>query len=76
MEEMIELTNGKKTISRSKIQYEANVKHFEMRGFKPVKNNLKENIKAFLLEIRLSRCFENEAKVIPLKKKRKTRKKK
>ena len=39
---MIELTNGKKTISRSKIQYEANVKHFEMRGFKPVENNLKE----------------------------------
>ena len=36
MEEMIKLTNGKKTIIRSKIQYEANVKHFEMRGFVPV----------------------------------------
>ena len=70
MEEMIELTNWKKVIVRSKIQFEANVKHFEMRGFKPVKNNLKENIKE------VDKTFENEAKVIPLKKKRKTRKKK
>ena len=36
MEEMIKLTNGKKTIVRSKIQFEANVKHFEMRGFVPL----------------------------------------
>ena len=35
MEEMIKLTNGKKTIIRSKIQYEANVAHFKMRGFTP-----------------------------------------
>jgi len=70
MEEMIKLTNGKKIIVRSKIQFEANIKHFEMRGFKPVENNLKENIKE------VDKTFENEAKVIPLKKKRKTRKKK
>ncbi len=70
MEEMIELTNGKKTISRSKIQYEANVKPFGMRGFKPVNNNLIENINE------LDNTSENDAKVIPLKKKRKTRKKK
>ena len=36
MEEMIKLTNGKKTIIRSKIQYEANIKHFGMRGFVPI----------------------------------------
>ena len=70
MEEMIELTNGKKTISRSKIQYEANVKHFEMRGFKPVKNNLKENIKE------VDQTFENETKVVPIKSKKKKAKKK
>ena len=66
----IKLTNGKKIIVRSKIQFEANVKHFEMRGFKPLENNLKENIKE------VDKTFENEAKVIPLKKKRKIRKKK
>jgi hypothetical protein len=32
----IKLTNGKKTIIRSKIQYEANVAHFKMRGFTPL----------------------------------------
>ena len=39
---MIELTNGKKTITRSKIQYEANIKNFEMRGFKLVSDKVKE----------------------------------
>ena len=33
----IKLTNGTKTIVRSKIQYEANINHFTLRGFKPVK---------------------------------------
>ena len=33
----IKLTNGKKTIVRSKIQYEANINHFTLRGFKPLK---------------------------------------
>ena len=45
MEEMIKLTNGKKTIIRSKIQYEANIAHFKMRGFTPldeVKNEIKK----------------------------------
>ena len=41
--ENIELTNGKKTIVRSKQQYEANKKQFESRGFK-VKKNIKEKI--------------------------------
>lgn len=42
MEKMIELTNGKKTITRSKIQYEANIKNFAMRGFKLVSDKVKE----------------------------------
>tara|TARA_Y100000114_G_scaffold48412_1_gene44107 strand:+ start:610 stop:798 length:189 start_codon:yes stop_codon:yes gene_type:complete len=37
----IKLTNGKKTIVRSKIQYEANINHFTLRGFKPL-NETKE----------------------------------
>ena len=41
MQEMIKLTNGKKTIIRSKIQYEANVKHFKMRGFTPLEEEEK-----------------------------------
>ena len=68
MEEMIELTNGKKVIVRSKIQFEANVKHFEMRGFKPVQNNLKENIKE------VDKTYENETKVVQLKPKKKKKK--
>jgi hypothetical protein len=38
----IKLTNGKKTITRSKEQYEANVKQFAMRGFKLVSDKVKE----------------------------------
>ena len=33
----IKLTNGKKTIIRSKEQYEANKAHFKVRGFTPLK---------------------------------------
>ncbi len=38
----IKLTNGKKIITRSKEQYEANIKHFAMRGFKLVSDKIKE----------------------------------
>ena len=51
MEEMIKLTNGKKTIIRSKIQYEANVAHFKMRGFTPLDEVKKEIKKATLKDI-------------------------
>ena len=58
---MIKLTNGKKTIIRSKIQYEANVAHFKMRGFTPL-----EEVKKDIAD-----------KVVQLKpKKKKARKKK
>ncbi len=40
----IKLTNGKKTITRSKDQYEANKNHFQMRGYSPV-NDVKKEIK-------------------------------
>jgi hypothetical protein len=39
---MVKLTNGTKTIERSKIQYESNIKHFTMRGFKLVSDKIKE----------------------------------
>ena len=63
MEEMIKLTNGKKTIVRSKIQFEANVKHFEIRGFVPLDEVKKEIKKATLKDI--------TDKVVQLKPKRK-----
>ena len=53
---MIKLTNGKKTIIRSKIQYEANIKHFGMRGFVPF-DEVKKEIKKV---VQYQRHFENE----------------
>ena len=44
----IELTNGKKTITSPKDQYEANKKHFEMRGFAPV-DEVKKEINSFCI---------------------------
>ncbi len=38
----IKLTNGKIIITRSKEQYEANIKHFAIRGFKLVSDKIKE----------------------------------
>jgi len=69
MQEMIKLTNGKKTIVRLKIQYESNVKHFKMRGFTPLEEEEKKPIKKATKK-------EVSDKVVQLKPKRKTRKKK
>tara|TARA_R100000655_G_scaffold14088_3_gene31552 strand:- start:398 stop:595 length:198 start_codon:yes stop_codon:yes gene_type:complete len=63
----IKLTNGKKTITRSKEQYEANINHFAHRGFKPI-NLAKENTK--------NKEEKSVDKVVQLKPKKKTRKKK
>ena len=68
MEEMIKLTNGKKTIIRSKIQYEANVENFGMRGFVPFDEVKKEIKKATVKDI--------SDKVVQLKPKKKKAKKK
>ena len=69
-EKMITLTRGNKTITRSELDYETNKSMYDFRGFKVVSDDVKENIKE------VDQTFENETKVIPLKKKRKTRKKK
>ena len=42
----IKLTNGKKTIIRSKEQYDANPLHFKMRGYAPVGHESTEVKKA------------------------------
>ena len=39
---LVKLTNGKKIIERKKEQYEANIKHFALRGFKLVSDKVKE----------------------------------
>ena len=64
----IKLTNGKKTITRTKEQYEANIYHFIKRGFTPLDNVKKEIKKATLKDV--------VDKVVQLKPKKKTRKKK
>ena len=69
-EKIITLTRGNKTITRSELDYETNKSMYDFRGFKVASDDVKENIKE------VDQTFENESKVIPLKKKRKTRKKK
>ena len=64
----IKLTNGKKVITRSKEQYEANIKTFELRGFALVDEVKKE--------IKKSKISDIVDKVVQLKTKKKTRKKK
>ena len=63
-EKMITLTRGNKTITRSEIDYETNKAMYDFRGFKPSEDVVKE-VKEIVAE-----------NVVPLKKKRKTRKKK
>ena len=61
---MITLSRGNKTITRSELDYETNKAMYDFRGFKQAEDVVKE-----VNEI----VAEN---VVPLKKKRKTRKKK
>ena len=69
-QKMITLTRGNKTIKRTEIDYETNKAMYNFRGFKVTSNDVKENIKE------VDKTYENEAKVIPLKKRTKKRKKK
>ena len=46
----IKLTNGNKTITRTKEQYEANINHFIKRGFKPLDKVKKETDKVVQLK--------------------------
>ena len=64
----IKLTNGTKTKTRSKQQYEANKSHFQIRGYSPVGEVKKE--------IKKSKIGDIVDKVVQLKPKKKTRKKK
>ena len=64
----IKLTNGTKTITRSKEQYEANKNHFQMRGYSPVGEAKKE--------IKKSKINDIVEKVVQLKPKKKKGKKK
>ena len=63
-EKMVTLKRGNKTITRSQLDYETNKVMYDFRGFKPVQDVVKE-VKEVVTE-----------NVAPLKKKRKTRKKK
>ena len=63
----VKLTNGKKTITRSKEQYESNINHFTKRGFAPLDKIKKEIKKTTLKEV--------TDKVVQLKPKKKKGKK-
>ena len=69
-QKMITLTRGNKTIKRTELDYETNKVMYDFRGFKVTSNDVQENIND------VDNTYENEAKVIPLKKKTKKRKKK
>ena len=64
----IRLTNGVKTITRAKDQYESNIDHFKKRGYAPVDEVKKEIKKATVKDI--------SDKVVQLKPKRKKNAKK
>lgn len=63
-EKMVTLKRGNKTITRSELDYQTNKSMYDFRGFKPEQDGVKE-VKEVVAE-----------NVVPLKKKRKTRKKK
>jgi len=63
-EKMVTLKRGNKTITRSELDYQTNKVMYDFRGFKPEQDVVKE-VKEVVAE-----------NVVPLKKKRKTRKKK
>ena len=63
-EKMVTLKRGNKTITRSELDYQTNKAMYDFRGFKPEQDVVKE-VKEVVTE-----------NVVPLKKKRKTRKKK
>ena len=63
-EKMVTLKRGNKTIIRSELDYQTNKGMYDFRGFKPEQDVVKE-VKEVVTE-----------NVVPLKKKRKTRKQK
>mgnify|MGYP000925043627 FL=1 len=65
----MKLTNGKKIIERTEQDYQKNINTWTLRGWKPVDENVKENVKE------VDQTFENET-VVPIKPKKKKAKKK
>jgi len=65
----MKLTNGKKIIERKEQDYQKNINTWTFRGWKPVDENVKENVKE------VDQTFENET-VVPIKPKKKKAKKK
>ena len=65
----MKLTNGKKIIERKEQDYQKNINTWTLRGWKPVDENVKENVKE------VDQTFENET-VVPIKPKKKKAKKK
>ena len=65
----MKLSNGKKIIERKEVDYQNNINIWTLRGWKPVDDNVKENIKE------VDQTFENET-VVPIKPKKKKAKKK
>ena len=64
-EKKITLKRGNKTITRSQLDYETNKAMYDFRGFKQVQDTVKE-----IKEVKVQ-----DEKVVPLKAKRKKRKK-
>ena len=65
----MKLSNGKKIIERKEVDYQNNINIWTLRGWKPVDDNVKENIKE------VDQTFENET-VVPIKPKKRKEKKK
>ena len=57
----MKLTNGKKIIERKEEDYQKNINIWNLRGWKPVNDNVKK----------VEETFENETKVVPIKSKKK-----
>ena len=60
----IKLTNGKKTITRTKEQYESNINHFTKRGFAPL-----DKIKKEIKKTTLKKVIDKVVQLKPKKKK-------
>jgi len=65
----MKLSNGKKIIERTEQDYKKNINIWTLRGWKPVDENVKENVKE------VDQTFENET-VVPIKPKKRKEKKK
>tara|TARA_R110002124_G_scaffold103300_1_gene252177 strand:- start:292 stop:510 length:219 start_codon:yes stop_codon:yes gene_type:complete len=66
---IMKLSNGKKIIERTEQDYKKNINIWTLRGWKPVDDNVKENVKE------VDQTFENET-VVPIKPKKRKEKKK